>query len=126
MTVMPHTIGFDQPLVKALKMMREYQIRHLPVLEGGKLVGVLSERDIRLVESLKDVNIDEVTVSEAYTPEPYVTASDTGLDEVCQTMVDRKYGCALIVDDHKLTGIFTWMDALSAIDEILSKQKNKS
>lgn len=121
MTIMPHTIGADQSLAKAQKMMREHQIRHLPVLDGGQLVGVLSERDIRLVESLQNVNLEEVGVSEAYTPEPYVTSSDAGLDEVCQMMVQHKYGCALVMDDHKLTGIFTWIDALSAIDQILGK-----
>jgi acetoin utilization protein AcuB len=56
MTPMPHTIGSDQSLQKAHELMREFKIRHLPVLKGGKLVGILTDRDIALVETLKDVN----------------------------------------------------------------------
>jgi acetoin utilization protein AcuB len=46
MTSHPHTIGVDQPLSLAHKIMTEFRIRHLPVLDGGKLVGVISDRDL--------------------------------------------------------------------------------
>jgi acetoin utilization protein AcuB len=119
MTVQPHTIGADQSLAKAEKMMSELRIRHLPVLEGGKLVGILSDRDLRLVESFKDVDPEKVTVGEAYTPDPYVTAPSTPLGDVCREMAAHKYGCALVVDNHKLVGIFTWVDALHAFDRMM-------
>lgn len=122
MTMVPHTIGADQPLSKAEKMMAEYRVRHLPVLSGSKLVGVLSERDVRLVESFKDVNPDEVTVEEAYTPEPYITSPTSSLADVCAEMAAHKYGCVLVCDNHKLVGIFTWVDALKAFDELLSSR----
>lgn len=53
MTHCPHAIGHDQPLSTAHEMMRCYGIRHLPVLEGGKLAGMLSQRDLTAVDGLR-------------------------------------------------------------------------
>jgi len=119
MTMLPHTIGADQTLEKASHMMNEFRVRHLPVLEAGELVGILSERDIHLVESFKDVDPKKVTVAEAYTPEPYITSPASSLADVCEQMATKKYGCALVCDNKKLVGIFTWVDALSALNELL-------
>jgi acetoin utilization protein AcuB len=120
MTALPHTIGVDQTLEKADDMMAKYGVRHLPVLDGGHLVGVLSERDIRLVESFSGTDPNKVTVKEVYSTNPYVTSPDAPLNEVCSEMAAQKYGCALVCDNHKLVGIFTWIDALEAFDQVLS------
>ncbi|HRK08018.1 MAG TPA: CBS domain-containing protein [Pseudobdellovibrionaceae bacterium] len=119
MTVLPHTIGADQSLSKAEKMMSELRVRHLPVLDGGKLVGILTDRDVRLVESFRDVDPEKVSVQEAYTPDPFVTSPNTPLNQVCSEMAAHKFGCALVVDNHKLVGIFTWVDALKAMDHLM-------
>lgn len=119
MTTLPHTIGAEQSLVKAERMMAEYRIRHLPVLSGGRLVGVLSDRDVKLVESFKDVDPETVKVEDAYTPDPFTVSAAASLADVCKEMVSRKIGCALVVDNHKLVGIFTWVDALQALTELL-------
>ncbi len=119
MTTAPHTIGYDQPLVKAERMMNEFRIRHLPVLNGGKLVGILTDRDVKLVESFKDVDSAKVKVEEAFTPEPYITSPEASLADVCAQMAAHRYGCVLVCDNQKLVGIFTWVDALKAFDELL-------
>ena len=120
MTKSPRTIGVDQTLEKARRMMIDSRIRHLPVLKAGQLVGVLSDRDIEMVESFKDVDATQVTIEEAYTPEPYSVEPETPLTEVCREMMSRKYGSALVVDKkNRLVGIFTWIDALRALTQIL-------
>jgi acetoin utilization protein AcuB len=119
MTTLPQTIGADQTLAKADKMMTELRVRHLPVLSGGQLVGILTDRDVRLVESFSDVDPETVTVEEAYTPQPYIASPDSSLAEVCEHMSAHKYGCALVCDNKKLVGIFTWVDALNACSELL-------
>jgi acetoin utilization protein AcuB len=119
MTVLPHTIGKDQTLAAAEKMMSKYRVRHLPVLDGGRLVGVLTDRDVKLVETFKDVDAEKVTVEEAYTPDPYTTSPSAPLSEVCAEMASHKYGCVLVLDNHKLVGIFTWVDALKAFNELM-------
>lgn len=120
MTTLPHTIGADQPLAKADKMMADLRVRHLPVLDGGKLVGILSERDLRLVETFHDVDSSKVKVSEAYSPDPYIASPTSSLADVCAEMASHKYGCALVCDNHRLVGIFTWVDALVAFNELLA------
>jgi len=89
MTTSPHTIGEDQPMAVAHRMMREFHIRHLPVLRGAKIVGLVSDRDLHMVETLKDVDPRTVLVSEAMSQDPYLVSPDTALDEVVATMQTR-------------------------------------
>jgi acetoin utilization protein AcuB len=119
MTVLPRSIGFDQSLSQASEMMRSLQIRHLPVLNGGKLVGILTDRDINLVSTFKDVDPSKTKVEEAYTPDPYFTKPSAPLSDVVSEMAEKKYGCALVVDNEKLVGIFTEIDAYKALTELL-------
>ena len=119
MTPAPHTIGREQTLSAAHRMMREHRVRHLPVLEAGKLVGILTQRDLHLIETLRDVDPDTTTVDEAMTMDVYVTDPSTPLEEVAATMADHKYGSAIIVDRGKIAGVFTTVDALHALASIL-------
>jgi acetoin utilization protein AcuB len=125
MTTQPHTIGPDQTLAKAETLMREFRVRHLPVLKGGKFVGILTDRDLKLVESFKDVDVNKITVEEAYTPDPYAVSPTASLDEVCSEMAAHKYSCVLVVDNKNLVGIFTWVDALNAMSELLGTRLKK-
>lgn len=119
MTTSPHSIGVDQPLTHAHQMMREHHIRHLPVLSGGQLVGMLTDRDLRFIETLKDVDPTEVKVEEAMSSEVYSVSPDAPLDEVVQQMAQHKYGSAVIMQNHKVVGIFTTVDVCKAFAELL-------
>lgn len=119
MTHVPKSIGFDRPIQHALDLMREMRVRHLPVLEAGKLVGVLTDRDVNLVLQFKDADPTRMTVEEAYTPDPYFTTPDAPLSEVAAMMAEKKYGCAIVMDNKKLVGIFTEVDAMRALAELL-------
>ncbi len=119
MTPSPHSVGQDQALVHAHKLMRAHNIRHLPVLHGGKLVGVLSDRDLHLIESLRDVDPSKVTIEEAMSPTPYTVSPKAPLDEVVREMAQHKYGCAVVEDNGKVVGVFTTVDAMRAFAEML-------
>jgi len=119
MTPGPHSIGLEQPLVQAHKLMREHHIRHLPVLHGGKLVGVITDRDLHIIETLRDVAPDKVTVEEAMTPTVYTVSPHAPLDEVVREMAQHKYGCAMVEDNGKVVGVFTTVDAMRAFAELL-------
>lgn len=126
MTTSPHSIGQEQTLERAHTVMKEFRIRHLPVLEGGKLVGIVTDRDLRLVESLSGVDPKTLTVAEAMTPDPYVTTPETGLDEVVSTMAEHKYGAAVILQNGKVVGMFTTVDACRALSELLHSRLAKA
>jgi len=119
MTTSPHAIGDEQTLVTAHQMMREHQIRHLPVLRGGKLVGLITERDLALIEALKDVDPKTVTVDDAMSSAVFSADPSAPLDEIVGTMAERKYGCCVAMQNSKVVGIFTTVDACRALAEML-------
>ena len=123
MTRSVHTIGTQSPLTEAHRLMNEHAIRHLPVLEGGRLVGVVSMRDLHLIETLKGVDPKEVAVEEAMAQEAYTVPPGTALLEVARTMALHKYGSAVIAREGRVEGIFTTIDALRALETLLSSSQ---
>jgi acetoin utilization protein AcuB len=115
MTPTPHTISTRQTLAEAHQAMRERGVRHLPVVVDGKVVGVVSQRDLYLLETLRGVDVGRELVEEAMSDEPFVVAPDASLDEVAEAMANSKHGSALVVDGAMLVGIFTSTDALRAL-----------
>jgi acetoin utilization protein AcuB len=119
MTKTPHLIGAEQSMKTAHDLMRVHEIRHLPVLHGGKLVGLLSLRDLHLVETLRDVEPETVRVEEAMTQDVYAVEPKTPLKQVLREMVSRKLGSAVVVEGTKVVGVFTTIDALELLAELL-------
>jgi acetoin utilization protein AcuB len=119
MTRLPSTVGTDQPMSLAYRFMREHHCRHLPVLARGRVVGVVSERDLNLMETLSDVDPDVVTVEEAMTADPYCTSKDTPLAEVAAQMAERKLGCCVVLDGNHVSGILTTVDVCRALSDVL-------
>lgn len=119
MSTTPHTIRPDLSLAAADKLMHDNHIRHLPVLDGGRLVGLLSQRDIRLVESFKDVDINKVQAAEAMSQDVFEVSPSAALDEVVETMAAKKYGSSVVTQNSQVVGIFTTVDALQALAELL-------
>jgi acetoin utilization protein AcuB len=123
MTRSVHTIGTKAPLAEAHRMMNDNGIRHLPVLEGGRLVGMLSQRDLHLIETLKDVDPKEVRVEEAMSQDCYTVEPGASLAAVAREMAQHKYGSAVILRGAQVLGIFTTTDALRALDSVLTAQQ---
>jgi acetoin utilization protein AcuB len=121
MTPSPHTIARNRSLSAASRAMRENQIRHLPVLDGGRIVGVVSERDILLVEALPGVNPTDVRVEEAMVQDVFTVAPDTPLGEAIEQMIDRKLGSAIVCEGERVLGVFTTIDALKALHRLLER-----
>ena len=124
MTTSPHSIGVEQPLTKARAMMSEHGIRHLPVLHGGKLLGMLTDRDLRLVESLAGIDPTEVKVEDAMSTVVYSVSPETPLYEVVSAMGEHKYGSAVVMQNAKVVGIFTTVDVCRALADLLKAKDN--
>src|SRR4051812_9032706 len=96
MTHSPHVIGKEEPLAEASEKMRVHDVRHLPVLDGEKLVGILSERDLFFIETFKSVDPRTTPVQAAMNPDTYAVSPETTLREVVKTMANHKYGSAVV------------------------------
>ena len=125
MTVLPQFIAPDQKLIEAHKVMRSNRIRHLPVIDHGRLVGIVSMGDLHLMETLDPVDPEEDRVEDAMTADPYVVASDAPLEDVARTMAEHKYGSAIVLDRGEVKGIFTTIDALRALLDLLVHRGGK-
>ncbi len=117
------TIGRYATLAYAHRLMRSRKIRHLPVLDHKRLVGIVSMHDLHLLETLSGVNQREATVDEAMTPSPYVVDTTTPLEEVAAAMVRKKLGSAVVTRKGAVVGLFTTIDALRAL--IPTKKRNR-
>jgi acetoin utilization protein AcuB len=121
MAVSPHVIGQDQPLSDAHQLMRAHGIRHLPVVAGEELVGLLSERDLYLLETLRGIDPTQATVREAMSAPAYSVSPQSTVREVAAHMADHKYGSAVVVEGGRVTGIFTAVDGLRGLALLLQQ-----
>ena len=126
MTVMPHTIGAEETLSAAHNLMKKFQIRHLPVISAGQITGVISDRDVKMALSIRGVEAEKTTVEEISSHEVFLVKPDNKLDDVVKTMSEKKIGSVLVVDHHRLVGIFTTTDALNALNELLHTRLSHS
>ena len=101
--------------------MRAHGIRHRPVLDAGKLIGIVSERDLHLIETLPDADPDEVQVEEAMTDQVYIAGPLDEVAEVVERMSEQKIGSVIVMDDAHIEGIFTSIDALQVLASLLRR-----
>ena len=111
MTSSLHAIEPDISVQQAREKMANEKVRHLPVISAGKLLGIVSARDVMQVEALGlDPHLSEVEL--AMTAYPDTCEPDTPLAVALATMADRRIGALMVVKDDRLMGIFTDVDAV--------------
>lgn len=120
MTDAPFTIASDQKLSAAHQMMTKHGLRHLPVLRDGKLIGILTQRDLYFIERMAGVDRENDVIEDAMSPDVYATTLDAKVRDVAKTMAEHRYGCAVIIDNNEVKGIFTTTDALRHLADVLS------
>lgn len=121
MTPQPRTVGKQTTMAEALKIMEDSGFRHLPIVEGGKLLGLVSERELRILENMQSVNSAHCTVEDFILNPPYTVGPDTPVHDVATAMADKKYGSAVVVDGAAVVGVFTTIDALRTLAGLLSE-----
>jgi CBS domain-containing protein len=128
MTTCPETIEADARLSEARARMAELKIRHLPVVRDGKLVGIVTDRDVNLTESLlldEPPRANPVGVAEAMTEVVFTCGPNAHLHAVASEMARDKHGSAVVVDpEHplKILGVFTTSDALRALSQFAPQE----
>ena len=121
MTPFPYHVAVGDGLDAARRLMEKHEIRHLPVMDGGELVGVVSERDIhRLLENLTiGTSEQELLVRDACVEDIYVVDLNERLDLVLLTMAERHIGSVLVTKQGRLAGLFTVTDACRSFAQFL-------
>ena len=124
MTAFPYSIDIGAPIHEARLFMREHAIRHLPVMENGALVGIVTDRDIKLMlgPDFAYPQESELTVRDVYLDHPYEVNLEEPLDNVLVHMAEHHIGSAIVTRDGKLAGMFTVTDACRAFAEHLREQ----
>lgn len=119
MSTQPVTLSPSAKLSECQTLMQDKHVRHVPICEGEKIVGLISDGDLMRATSLRGLDASKSTVSDVMTPRPYSVSPDAPVDEVVREMAGHKYGSAVVVDHGHVVGIFTAIDAMTAFAELL-------
>ncbi len=131
MTPDPVTIGAQQSIGTALARMRRGNFRRLPVLDQGKLVGIITDRDLRLAMNSPYVLregwydsylMEHIEVRTCMTPNPVTIAPDCDLIEAVELMRTQKFGGLPVVQNGILVGILTETDLMDCLIKLLEKE----
>lgn len=122
------TLGISETLDLADDIMRLGRIRHLPVTDGGRVAGVLSQRDLfragissllQLGRAAEQQFLAKVPVCTVMTPSPYTIGPDASVRTAIRLMLDRKIGCLPVVEDDILVGLIAESDCLRYLEHVL-------
>lgn len=117
---------------KAWALLREHRIRHLPVMDQGTLVGIVTDRDVRLVfpsaltSGAKEQDpadaLEKVKVQEIMTKQVTTVTPDTSIADVARILLERRIGGLPVVQQGRLVGIITKTDILAAFVEMIGRK----
>ena len=121
MTPFPHFVKVDDSIEEVERLIHRYEIRHVPVQDEGRVVGIISERDLRRVvnSSLPAVDRARVQASVIMLADPYVVEVDAPLARAVSEMADRHIGSAIVLKRGKLAGVLSVTDVCRVLGELL-------
>lgn len=122
MTKNPVTIEPDDFLSQALQRMQTGRFRRLPVVANGKLVGIVTERDLRAHQGY----LERTKINGIMTENPRAVGSASTLEEAAQIMLERQIGGLPVLDHGQLVGIITATDVLDAFLEVMGASRDGS
>ena len=129
------TVTKDEKMTVAKKVMKEKNIRHLPVVDGKKLIGLVTNMDIRKAEAspatsleIRELHylLDKLTVGEIMTRNVITISPDISIEEATTLLHDNKIGCLPVVEDGNLVGILTENDVMEILIEVMGMKEKGS
>jgi len=118
------SIGYDAGIRDALVAMKKHSVRHLPVVENGFFLGLVTLGDLK--QAIIASMIEQLKVSDVMIREPYTITRDTSLEKAAQIIYEKRIGCLPVVEDEKIVGILTVNDILKAFIDIMGVLKGGS
>ncbi len=110
-----HAVRPQTTAAEAVGLLRRHVIRHLPVMEGDRVVGVVTDRDLR--------GVDPGTRVDTIMSHPVVVVSPrTAMEKAARLLFDRRIGCLPVIEESKLVGILTQTDAVAALVNMMRVQ----
>lgn len=123
-TPYPVTVREDSSIEELQELIKNLKVRHIPVVSDGKAVGIISDRDLRIVSALSAREKFLVKASDLMTSDPVTFQGNASIEDVILQMSEEKIGSVLVNDAQgNLQGIFTVTDALGILIEILRGTK---
>lgn len=122
MTTLPQSISSESSVDEAVQIMDKARVRHLPVMKNQKVLGIISDRDIKSIFAFAGADPKIIKVGDICSDYPYMTQPDALINEVATEMAAKKFGSALVLDNGKLVGIFTATDACQALSDICEQR----
>jgi len=118
------TIPPGTSILKAIEIMRKNSIRHLPVVDGERFMGFLTEGDLRQASLLSMV--DKISIEDVMIKNPVSISPEAGVEDAARLIFKHKIGGLPVIQDHKLVGILTIVDILKAFVEMMGLLKSSS
>jgi acetoin utilization protein AcuB len=109
------TIEAETSCGVARRLMDEHRIRHLPVVTGGSLIGMVSDRDVRSAATRSPATV----AASIMTSNPVTVTSDTCVEHAARLMLDERFGSLPVADGDALVGIVTYTDLLRAFVQVI-------
>lgn len=118
------TVHPGATISEASRLMRKHSIRHLPVVEGGELVGWVTDRDIR--EAYLASLIEKVTIGDIMIKDPITISPEASLEEAAEILYRRGIGGLPVVEKGRLVGVITVADIMAAFIEVMGVLQESS
>ncbi|MCE5276281.1 MAG: CBS domain-containing protein [Syntrophaceae bacterium] len=118
------SIGYDAGIRDALVAMKKHSVRHLPVVENGQFLGLVTLGDLK--QAIIASMIEQLKVSDVMIREPYTITRETSLEKAAEIIYEKRIGCLPVVEDEKIVGILTVNDILKAFIDIMGVLKGGS
>lgn len=119
-TPLPVTAVEGSTVVELEQLMKQNGIRHLPILRSGKVVGMVTDRDLRVARSLNPDQKGQVRAEDIMARDPVTVSAGASLEEAAFEMSEKKIGSVIVNDENdQMLGIFTVTDALNALIELV-------
>jgi len=115
------TIASHAGIREALTVMKSHSVRHLPVVDGGRLVGLVTLGDLK--QAILASMIEQLLVRDVMVRDPYTTTKDTPLEKAAQLIYEQRIGCLPVVEEGSVVGILTVNDILKAFIDIMGVLK---
>jgi acetoin utilization protein AcuB len=118
MSHLPEEIDRREKLSTAIERMEAQGIRHLPVMDGPHVFGILSRKDVQAASLRHGASARTKSIGDVCTRDPMVVAPFAPIPTVARQMLEKGVTSVLVVDEGVLVGIFTSVDALRVLSDL--------